>query len=251
MNRRTLTILLSLSVLFNVCFVMGWAGLGTTATADPADRLAQSLDLTERQRTCLNELRSSMQAETASLHSHVAQLRGHLATLLEEDSPDIDAVRSLVQQISTERLEARTITAAHLSQFIDLLDGKQRRLLGRRLGEGRRHHLPPHIVQQLDTDGDGVVSEQEQDAGIARTREYHDRMRRERHALAEQFDVDGDGTLDEAERTAYREHLLAQGLRVRGGHEGEGRRHGEGRRGDGRRGRSPHGSPPSDGPSAD
>ena len=260
MNARILALLLGLSVLFNACFVLGWFGIGNTAAAaDPAERMAQSLDLSDRQRMRFDELRTSLDNDTASLRNHVRELRGQLAQTLEQDAPDIDRVRELVAEISTQQMETRVIAADHLSSFLDLLDPKQRRALGRRLGAAGKHHMPEHLMSSFDTDGNGEIDDAEREKARAAMQQRHEAMREQRKAMADQFDADGDGTLNPEERQALREHLLEQGLisshRGDGNRDGrgnsEGRRRGSGRRGpgpDGPQDGPPPGHPPGDGP---
>jgi Spy/CpxP family protein refolding chaperone len=253
MNNRLLSLLLGLSVLFNACFMLGWFGIGNTATADPAERLARSLDLSDRQRMRFDELRTSLDNDTASLHVHVRELRTQLAQTLEQDAPNIDRVRELVAEISTQQMETRVIAAGHLSSFLDLLDPDQRRALGRRLGAAGKRHLPEHLLSSFDTDGNGEIDDEERQNARAAMQLRHEAMREQRKAMAEQFDSDGDGTLNPEERQALREHLLEQGLIPphRGDGARDGRGNGEGRRrGSGRRGPGPDGAPdsPRDGP---
>ena len=250
MSKRALVVLLGLSVLFNACFVLGWIGASSTATADASNRLATSLDLNDAQRHRLDEMQQSLRSETGAIRAHVAQLRQSLAASLEAKSPDLQHVRTLVAEISSQQREAQTIAADHLGTFLDMLSPEQRRAFGRRLGRGPRHLPPPHVLEQYDADEDGEVNEHELATAMDDIRTRHAEMRERRQALAEQFDADGDGRLDETERAALREQLLEEGLmsphhadRERG--PGDGHRRGPRRgRGQGRNGEGP----PPDGP---
>lgn len=250
MSRTLLTILLLLSLVFNAFFLLGRFSTESVAVADPGERLAQSLKLTDRQRIRFDELRSNLQADTAAPRAHIAELQGNLAAVLEEVSPDLERARSLVEQISTERLAAQSMAADHLGSFLDILDPDQRRRLGRRMGAMSHPDRGPADLSAFDADGDGRLDETERAEATKLIRERHNTMREQRKALAAQFDADGDGSLNPDERRAFREHLLEQGLapqRPRGHRVGDHDGPPEGRRGDGRRG--PHnGHPPGSGP---
>ncbi|MCH2136247.1 MAG: periplasmic heavy metal sensor [Phycisphaerales bacterium] len=241
MSRSMLLIVLGLSLIFNVFFLLGRFGPGTVATADPAERLAQSLDLTQLQRTRFDELRTELQVETAAPRARIAQLQQALADELETESPDIDRVRDLTDQIAGERRSARALAADHLGSFIDMLDPDQRRRLGRRLGEAsRRHHPPLPDLTEFDVNGDGEIDQSEHEAARKLVHQRHEELRQRRQAMAEEFDADGDGTLSPDERRAFREALLERGLHhPRRGPRGE-------RRGPG--GKQPHEHPPHDHP---
>ena len=60
------------------------------------------------------------------------------------------------------------------------------------------------FMQRFDTDGDGILSENEREAARASREAMH------RKAM-EQFDTDGDGVLSETERERAREHFRARG----------------------------------------
>jgi hypothetical protein len=259
MSRRTLSIALLLSLIFNAFFLIGWlGGTGNAALADPADRLARSLELTPRQQMRFAELRSSVTAETLTLHAHIAELRDALAQTLEADAPDLERVRMLVGEISSEQANTQTIAASHLGSFIDILDKDQRRMLGRRLGGGRH---PEHLhanLKAFDANDDGTIDKDERAAAMEQIRAKHEDRRRQREEIARQFDADGDGTLSGDERQALREHLLEQGLMPphfgdRNGRPGVGRGEGRGEgrgagRGEGRGQRGPRGGPGRGGP---
>ena len=255
MSRMVLTILLLLSLVFNAFFLLGRFSADPVAVADPGERLAQSLKLTDRQRIRFDELRSTLQADTAAPRARIAELQGNLASVLEEESPDLEDVRSLVEQISFEQAQARSMAADHLGSFLDLLDPDQRRRLGRRMGAMSHRSRPPTDLSAFDVNNDGRLDETERAEATRLIHERHEAMRKKRKDLASQFDADGDGSLNPDERQAFREHLLEQGLAPQhprghrvGEHDGppEGRR-GEGRRGEGRRG--PHnGHPPGHNP---
>lgn len=252
MSRTLLIILLLLSLIFNVFFLLGRFGTQSVAVADPGERLAQSLDLTDRQRVRFDELRSDLRADTAAPRAHIAELQSNLASALEAETPNLDRVRALVEQISTEQLAARSMAADHLGSFLDILDPDQRRRLGRRMGAMSHPNHGPADLSAFDTDGDGRLDETERAEATRLIRQRRDSIREQRKAMAKRFDLDGDGNLNPDERRALREHLLEQGLvrphphdrrpDDRGGH-GD-------RRGDRRHGphRGPNGGHPDGGP---
>ncbi|MCH2138113.1 MAG: periplasmic heavy metal sensor [Phycisphaerales bacterium] len=260
MNTRTLLILLSLSLLFNACFIAGWIGASNLAAAGAGagiDRLAQSLELDDVQRKHLDELHASMRSETAAIQAHVGTLRRQLAQALESDSPDLEHVRTLVADISAEQREAQMIAADHLGSFLDMLDPKQRRTLGRRLGRGGHHHMPPpHVLEPYDADDNGQLDDDELASAMSDIRSRHERIRERQAELAREFDADGDGRLNGEEREALRAKLLEEGLLPphHGDRAGRGERgSGEGRRGPRRgrgQGRGGEAPPSGDGPPA-
>ena len=68
------------------------------------------------------------------------------------------------------------------------------------------------MLEEFDTNGDGVLNQQERMALVEAKRA---RIQERRQALKEQFDADASGTLDAAEKEQLREHLRA---RIRGEH---------------------------------
>ena len=89
--------------------------------------------------------------------------------------------------------------------------------------------IPQEVLDRLDTNGDGTVSEEERAAGKAQREAKH-------QEVIATYDQDGDGTLNEEERAAAREAMGpppegARGGRMGGGTRGMGRGDGAGRLG--------------------
>jgi len=66
-----------------------------------------------------------------------------------------------------------------------------------------QREIPPELVAQFDTDGDGKLSEEEREA--ARERKHKE--------LLEKYDADKDGALGEDERTKMKEDIKAEILK--------------------------------------
>ncbi len=78
--------------------------------------------------------------------------------------------------------------------------------------EGKKRHgrkIPPQILAEFDTDGDGTLNEEERAAAKAA---HGERMKARKAEMLEKFDKDGDGELNEEEKKAMNEAMKARML---------------------------------------
>ena len=252
---RLVIALFSLSLIFNIFFVIGALG-----KRPPRGRLAKitqaarELDLDAQQSSRFGEIQAEFRAEADLIGQELHQIRGEIADQLNADSPDSEKLSELMQRESELILQRRSTATQHFGHFVDILTPSQRHDLGHRMhpkhGTKERPADPPQVVAQFDADGDGKLNDEERiEAHQAMDRRREQAFRR-RAEMRELFDVDGDEQLSPQEREAMRAWLLEQGLkppRNEGGPKG-GRPH----RGDHRpprRGPNRTGEPPKTPPS--
>jgi hypothetical protein len=112
MTRTLLIIALLLSLVFNAFFLLGRFSTETVATADPAQRLAQSLDLTDRQRVRFNELRTQLHADTAAPRAHFKAILPPHLNLKRQTSSTFAHWSSTFQTNDLPHVPSRRITLA-------------------------------------------------------------------------------------------------------------------------------------------
>jgi uncharacterized membrane protein len=214
MMRNVLLLALSLSLLFNVFFAVGYLRAREAARtlrpeSDVARLAAEELDLDEVQTAVFAELRSAMADERETLTEGIALARQELLSELDRPSPDVDRVQALIEREAEYHRQLRMAAAERMRQFVETLSPEQRRELFRRIDPSRTAppHLRKRLLQRFDTDGDGALSETERAEALRHFEERREQWQRKRRDLIERFDADGDGRLDEQERGTLRDWM--------------------------------------------
>ena len=216
MNRTALIGLLALSLIFNVFFVIGAMSQSPEQVSQRRfQQMARELDLDPRQSDRLIELRKSLADQNAVLKEDIRRIRAQIAQELDRTTPDLELVRSLIEQEAAFTATCRASAAQHCGDFIDLLTPEQRHALGRRLAKKRHaRKMPPEVMSRFDNDGDGRLNKEEHARARAEMGRRHERMRHLREQARDRFDANEDGTLDANEREAMRGWLLEQGFEL-------------------------------------
>lgn len=231
MSRPILVFLLGLSVLFNVFFIVGamtWRVSDTTSESGEVSKVVQVLDLDTRQADTFRMMRKEFQTESAVLGQQLRRLRARIAEELASDQPDIQRLRLLTDQESVLQTERHAIGTNQFTDFVDILSPDQRRQLGHRLmgppGSGHpAEAIERRSLEKFDTDGDGLLDEQERANAREFARQMQAQRREHRRQLERRFDLDGDGRLSPEEQEALREYLL-ENRNQRGDRRGRGDR---------------------------
>jgi Spy/CpxP family protein refolding chaperone len=223
MSRRVLAILLVVSMLFNFAVLIGFVksrrdAASATSTRDltpataPAEqsllaRLANELKLDPTQADALKELRRRQQQQQVVFGESLMVVRQDLQAELREDEPDLERVRTLVDQEADLLRQRRQAEAELYGEFVALLSPQQRHRLGERLGpqQQARSRVPisPELVKRFDRNNNGRLDPEE--AKQARTdlegrrREVAPRVQ-QLPPLWPWFDADDDGELNATER---------------------------------------------------
>ncbi len=216
MKTRLLTVLLLLSLIFNVFFIIG--ALRHRVPPGPMaeiHQVAQELDLDDRQVARLTELRQTFIDESALIRSDLAKVRAAMADLLDAETVDASAMRSLMDEEAEIQNRRRQLAGRQFGRFVDLLTPDQRQLLGSRMhgprsrGD-RRPDIPQHLVDRFDADG--ALSDAERATARQQLANGHGRQARWREEMQIKFDLDQDGRLSAEEREAMRDWLLEEGF---------------------------------------
>ncbi len=217
---------LVLSVLFNVFFIAGYARARRDAARDVTDVVGRELDLDDAQSALFNQLRAAGHDDAEMYRDSISLVRHELVDEL--DRPDGDARRlaEIVEREADVHRQWKLADASRLAEFIESLTPEQRHAMRLRIrGTGNGDH-PARRIRRFDTNGDGVLDDEERRAGQVRMRarraehwrqrfgegpdgDHRGRSegpgrsggeRRIRRELMTRFDADGDGALDANER---------------------------------------------------
>ena len=211
MKRPILHILLGCSIVFNVFFIFGamqWRPLDEQRPghADIINRVVDTMNLDEEQRTAFKAMRDDFEAETAVISGQVNELETAIAALLASDNPDLEQVDVLVQQKMALRNERRRAGSERFEVFLAMLNPEQRHELGRRMERHRperRHDDHQRVLKRFDQNGNGTLDPEEQleaDAFLEERR--NERERPIDGSLFNRFDIDEDGFLSPDEASA-------------------------------------------------
>lgn len=155
MSRRVLFILLTLSLLFNACVVIGFiqsgppkakpasspdvqsdAQLEAQSDARVLERVTRDLHLDENQAKLFGDLRGRQREQQVVFDDSLTLIRQDISQELSKESPDLERVRTLVGQ-ETDLMHQRRVAGAELFRsFIDALQPQQRKMLVGRFGPG-------------------------------------------------------------------------------------------------------------------
>ncbi len=246
MKFRLLIVLLTLSLNFNVFFLIGVLRHPSRRNAmAELTRVANQLQLDDRQAQRFGELRENFSEEVGILSEELHQVRQTIRETLASDTVDNEMLDELMATESSLIAKRRQLATGHFGRFVDLLTQEQRHELGSQLhGDQKRHRDPPHIIDHFDADGDGKLNESERQEAHQHIEDRRTHRANRREELRKKFDVNANGRLEPEEREAMRAWLLEQGFSRPEPPEGGRRRHGQ--RGDGPRGggHGPRGGPP-------
>jgi Spy/CpxP family protein refolding chaperone len=215
MKRRTVNLLLALSLLFNAFVLVGYlrylVGDDQALAADEVvDRAVEDLNLNEEQRKAFTDLRASMEEDKATYDDAIALAKQELDEEMRSESPDRQRLDEINERLADLYHQRRIAGARRFGEFVEALSPEQRRRMSERMhrgrrGEGPRRGGPP---QHFDRNRDGVLDEQER--AELRKATSPERGRRDgwsrrgrngqtKRQIYDRFDADRDGQLDEAE----------------------------------------------------
>ncbi len=227
MKQNLLLFGLVLSGLFNVFFVAGYLKARAEAAPDVIAAVGSELGLDTTQAALFKQLREIGHADAELYRDSITLVRRELVDQLDSDH-DPQRVAEIVDREADLRRQWRLAEAMRFSDFVASLEPQQRQMLFSRMkhtaSKQGRHEA---LLRRFDTNGDGVLDEQErQDARThmrARRaeRERHGRNgfggppamdrrgsrpsgmdRRVRHELIKRFDANGNNRLDAQEPEA-------------------------------------------------
>ena len=132
MKRNALLAALGLSLLFNIFVLVGFMQ-SRSKTAQAADepkrleQLARDLNLNDSQAQLMQRLREDQRRQSALIDENVAVVRQEIAAELRKASPDLDRLRTLVDQEADLYRQRRQINAELYSRFVGGLSPAQPR----------------------------------------------------------------------------------------------------------------------------
>ena len=210
MKRNALLAALGLSLLFNIFVLVGFMQ-SRSKTAQAADepkrleQLARDLNLNDSQAQLMQRLREDQRRQSALIDENVAVVRQEIAAELRKASPDLDRLRTLVDQEADLYRQRRQINAELYSRFVGGLSPAQRQTLGQRADHPARTPQVPHrILERFDRDHNGRLEPEEWQWA----RQEMERRRRDfpqpprPNFNWREFDANRDGRLDESEIAA-------------------------------------------------
>jgi Spy/CpxP family protein refolding chaperone len=254
MSKRTLIVALAISLLFNLAVLIGFVqaragagaansnsstnpnpaapapqqqqqqpppqpppngtpGEGTLGTL-PLRRLTEELHLDAAQAGAVQDLQKRQRQQALAFGDSFILVRQDLAAELRKQQPDLDRVRTLVDQESSMTRQRRLAEADLYGEFVGLLTPEQRQKLVERMAPppnqnrpgGRQVPPSPEVVKRFDRNGNGRLDPDEVEEARreteARWREVAPRQP-PRPSIWPWFDADGDGQLNDAERTEF------------------------------------------------
>lgn len=225
MSRRVLVILLVVSLLFNFAVLIGFVksrrdlgkpgGHGQLLDAPPPAtmpiglppiaRLANELRFDPSQSSALEDLQRRQQQQQTVFGDSLMVVRQDLQEELRKEQPDLERVRTLVDQEADLVRQRRQAETDLYGEFVALLTPQQRQQLGKRFAPPPRQRGPqsPDVVERFDRNKNGRLDPEE----VKQARKELEGRRREVAPHVQQlpplwpwFDSDGDGELNEAER---------------------------------------------------
>ena len=124
---------------------------GNRDNPGPMNRMGRMLDLSDQQRSQVEDLRLSFEKEKLPLQSKIHELRNDLKLELTKDSFDEKKVNQLLGQIESVRTELHKKRINHMRSVRNILNDDQKRkfdmhiLSGPGFGNDQRmHHGMPH-----------------------------------------------------------------------------------------------------------
>lgn len=205
MRRNFLWFAFALSLLFNVFFAVGYARARSEARArTPVARVAEALDLDERQTQVFASLRRGIGDDDSVLRPAIALAQQELIAELDREQPDPERVRAIVARQSDLIEQQRLSGFDHMCDFVRVLKPEQRRRMFRHFdreggfGAKRREEM----MRRFDKNGDGTLDEAEKAELRAAIDAHHREREQHREEMRKRFDTNGDGELDESERAA-------------------------------------------------
>ena len=229
MSRRVLVILLVISMVFNAAVLLGFLRARARPHSPPApasmpgDRLplpalARELSLDDKQANDLRSLQQRQQQQAMVFNDSLQVVRQDLQEELGKPDPDLEQVRTLVDQEADLHRQRRQAEAELYGELVGLLSPDQRKRLGERIGrtDGRpglprpRSAVSPDVIRRYDRDRDGRLNSEE--ARQARTDLENRRREVAPHVprlppIWPWFDQDDDGELNATEQADMQKFL--------------------------------------------
>ncbi len=230
---------LVLSLLFNVFFIAGYTRARRAAARDVTDVVGRELDLNDAQYALFKQLRAVGHDDAEMYRDSITLVRHELVQELDRPDGDPRRLAEIVEREADVRRQWKLADASRLVEFIESLTPEQRHAMRLRMKRATDGDRPAWRIRRFDTNGDGVLDDEERQAAHARMqalraeRAEHWRQRfgngpdgdhrrwsggpgrpgrpgggsagsggerRIRRELMKRFDADGDGTLDANER---------------------------------------------------
>ncbi len=95
-------------------------------------------NLTEEQQTKINAMRTAHQKEMLPMRNQMGEYRAQMRTLQTKANPDMDAINSLIDKMSSLKSKMMKQRAAHKQEVRSLLTEEQKLAFDTRQGFGRR-----------------------------------------------------------------------------------------------------------------
>lgn len=242
MSRRVLAVMLVVSLVFNLAVLLGFLRSRATRPTAPQTgttlpdersmlaRLSRELTLDGPQLESVRALQQRQQQQASVFNDSLVVLRQDLQQELRKPDPDLEHVRTLVDQEADLHRQRRQADAELYGEFVGLLTADQKQRLSDRMGrrdaspggQGRQPAggagtggaggpMPsPEAVRRYDRDNDGRLNTEE----ARRARSDLQNRRREVAPHVQQlpplwpwFDADDDGMLNAAERADMQKFL--------------------------------------------
>jgi len=228
------TLLLALSLLFNLFFAGGYlqARRQLEQTAVPAETstvsdVREALQLDPTQEALFASLHERIQSVREEARTAMMAARTEVSALLDDPSSSPAQIDEAMERMLNIRRSVREDEMTTLREFLDVLSTEQQNAMMQKLifrdARGERDDRRESRFHRFDRDGDGELSAEERALMRDELRRHHDdfRDRVERHRdmrrrLHERFDANGDGVLDDAEREALTEWRRSQDDQRRG-----------------------------------
>ena len=240
MKPNLVLLALVLSVLFNVFFIAGYARARRTVARDVTDVVGRELDLDDEQIALFSQLRAAGHDDAEMYRDSITLVRHELVEELDRMDSDPRRLAEIVEREADMGRQWKLADASRLAEFMESLTPEQRCELRSRMTQARGGSLNQRRIRRFDTNGDGVLDDEERQAAHARMkafrtersehwrqrfgdrpdRNYRGRPggpggpggpagpvgpggeRRIRRELMNRFDADHNGTLDLSERAA-------------------------------------------------
>ncbi len=226
MKPNLVLLALVLSVLFNVFFIAVYDRARRDAARDVNDVVGRELDLDDAQSALFKQLRAAGHDDAEMYRDSITLVRHELVEDLDRMESDPRRLAEIVEREADMRRQWKLADASRLAEFMESLTPEQRRAFRSRVTRARDGGHRERRIRRFDTNGDGVLDDQERQAAHARMQAFraeraeHWRQRfgdrpdrnhrgrpggpggerRIRRELMNRFDADGDGTLDAHER---------------------------------------------------
>ncbi|MEM7228907.1 MAG: hypothetical protein AAF432_08840 [Planctomycetota bacterium] len=238
MIRTIVWLVLSLSLLFNLFFAVGYVQAkrqaDQAASSTPVEQISKTLRLDDTQESIYRDLKTSMRTLRDQAMADMRAIQMELADVMGDPNADRSRVEQIVERSDALRETIREAELATLEEFLGVLSVEQQNELLGRLVMEKHHRRRPTLRERCDTNGDGHLDDEEWtrfDQQLRdRQRSFRDRFMSDtqnagQHRILERFDANKNGVLDPEEREAFEAFREEHGWGRRGGGRPGSRRH--------------------------